>query len=235
MDDDDAVEVTVDWFKNVYRIPVIGDGSCFIHAFLKASDPEYQENNSLSYRKLAAKNIRKDLATYLALPTQEEATKDDIDRREKLQYLTKITNPLTGKTFNNDYKYLINYETVLDGGFLSLFEQQSLLTEEEKEDEEIDYSPRGLQKLFNSREWLGDETYAYIGNILGLIVYILLDDLSYLRDTKMSDDDRRRAIVIIGDGAHYEVIAIKTKKGYQTIFSQDDKFLKALDKQKLVK
>lgn len=250
--DEDVKTIEVPWYKdqNVVIIDTIGDGSCFIHSLLTAVDPEYQDNDDLSYRKEVAKDIRKNLSVHLALPAKDEdgnkmeVTDDILEQRDKLEYLEDVRNPLTKKKFKNNYKYIINYEYALDGSFPRLYEQEKEGDEEftGPDDEPIDYSLHGLQKLFNSKNWLGDEIFAYIGNMFGVTIYIVQqsrkkkkDNLDYISDTRKEENDKRPAIVIMGNGVHFEVVAVETDKGYQTIFKYNHPFIKVLNKSRQTK
>jgi hypothetical protein len=63
---DDVTEpLNCSWYNNLVRIACIGEGSCFIHALLKAFYKGYQENNEAIYRVNYAQKVRRDLAQYL--------------------------------------------------------------------------------------------------------------------------------------------------------------------------
>lgn len=68
---DDAIEkINVNWSNNLYRMAVIGDGSCFFHALLKAMSLDYYNNKSYKYRVDFTKRYRKILSIGLSLPSK---------------------------------------------------------------------------------------------------------------------------------------------------------------------
>lgn len=223
---DDLVQaLNVPWYQNVVRIADIGDGSCFFHALLKAVYQPYQENNSYAYRTDLVTHLRRDIAYTLQRPATvngEYLPLDDqtLKQREELGYL-KNQLPV-------DYRYKINYETASDGAFPNIYLVYL-------HDQAMDFSLPGLQRLLNSCSDLGDEVYGYVANLFDLdifVMYIYLDNLKTHIDTLAEEKPKRPSIVIGGNGEHYEVIAIKTPEGYQTVFLPDDPFINQIIYQK---
>lgn len=192
-------KLTVTWTKEeVYRIACIGDGSCFFHAFLKGFYPDYQNNNSYNHRQNITWGFRDELASLI--------TEEDPD------------NP--GQLF---------YETIASGQWLALAEQQQIMEAPLKDDfgTPIDYSLDGIVRLLLSDRDVGDEVYSVVAEIIGVDVYILRGtnlDL-YLQIFTGVD---RPAVVIVGNGRHYEVVAVKREGFLQTLFAADDPFLRAI-------
>jgi len=198
INDDTYAPLTCTWYDNLVRIATIGDGSCFIHAVLKGFFREYQDNRDAAYRLNIAAQIRRDLAITLGL--------------ENPQY--------PGHTY---------WETSARGSFPRMVMQQI-------NDEEligvlrVDYSLSGLQRLFNSTSQLGDEVYTFVSDALGVDIYILRatrQDLYPHYHTRRPGNDRP-GVVVIGNMYHYEVLAVDTPNGFQTVFLQGDPFLDAL-------
>lgn len=98
-------------------------------------------------------------------------------------------------------------------------------------DSDVDYSIEGLQEIFNSTRYLGQEMYGYAGERLGINPIVVMAKTNNI--VKMSGDDIRysrhpKHIMITGNGAHYESIGIyKEGEGIQTVFNLDDSFLVA--------
>lgn len=65
LNDDKISTLACSWWNNVVRISVIGDGSCLIHAILKACYNKYQEDGSAKYRSELTRSFRDQLAVYL--------------------------------------------------------------------------------------------------------------------------------------------------------------------------
>src|SRR5690606_11387375 len=71
---------------------------------------------------------------------------------------------------------------------------------------------------------------SYVSDILNIDIYVLRatqDDL-YPHLHTHRPNNPRNAIVIIGNMYHYEVLAVDTDDGFQTVFLPNDPFLTAL-------
>ena len=313
--EDVVQQMTVSWYKDVIRIGAIGDGSCFIHATLKAFYGPYQENGTYAFRSEFATKFRRDIAYALQLPatapyeinlvvgpTNEkidfktsQVTEEVLQRMRDYGYVTDspdgaISTPfvpadqdtydrrvdfgyLTDIGLDPQYPIKINFETAANGVFINFVELQQMAREERAKTgrgEEyilhdrygragapvgipIDASIRGLQALFNSARYLGDETYGYVSQLLGMTIYVVrgyYDDVDPYIDTvdvdpayyedpvtrklmKTPDMEPQKCVVIVGNGVHYEVLGLKTEEDtYQTVFEYDDPFIVALEEQK---
>lgn len=198
VNDDTYAPLTCTWYDDLVRIATIGEGSCFIHSVLKGFYKEYQQNNSARFRLVTAAKIRRDLAILLGTE----------DRR------------YPGKTY---------WETTNRGALprmvMTQIQDESLI-----EDVGVDYSLSGLQRLFNSGSYLGQEIYEFISEVLGIDVYIFLatrENLIHLNNTHRAGV-HRNAVMVIGNTYHYEVLAVDTPNGFQTLFPPDDPFLQAV-------
>ena len=94
----------------------------------------------------------------------------------------------------------------------------------------IDYSLAGLQRLFNSSSWVGDEAYAYVGESLNINLYVLKARVNYLQPLYRPDnpDPSRPSVVVTGNDRHFEVIGILIPTGLQTVFTTDHPFISAI-------
>lgn len=198
--DDTYAPLKCTWHDNLVRIATIGDGSCFIHAVMKAYDREYQENNSGLYRSNAAAQMRRDIALMLS-----------------------YSNP--------EYPEHTFWASSALGAFPSILMQQ-IMNESLVGELGIDYTIAGLQRLFNSNSYLGDEVYSFVSDALGVDIYVLRatrnDLFPHLHTRKPGIN--RNAIVIIGNTYHYEVLAIDDGKYFQTVFPPNDPFIDVLTK-----
>ena len=89
----------------------------------------------------------------------------------------------------------------------------------------IDYSLEGLQNFFNSKEYIPDELYQYISDILEVDIYVLQYTKQGLQFhlTTAREDSTRYAVVIVGSKIHYELIVIRKEDGlFQSVFRFDD-------------
>lgn len=196
--DDTYAPLTCTWYNDLVRIATIGEGSCFIHSVLKAVYRVYQENTGARARLEMAANTRRDLALMLT--------------NENPKY--------PGHTY---------WETSGQGSFPRMV-MQEIMNESLIEDIGVDYSLSGLQYLFNSLNYLGNEVYAYVADVLNIDVYVLLATQVDLQPIFSSRRPGvvRDGIVIIGNTEHYEVLAVSTNNGFQTVFPSDDPFVIAL-------
>jgi hypothetical protein len=180
---DDAIEPLLD--TEYYRISCIGDGSCLLHAVLKAVYPPYQESKSAEKRIDMANDFR-------------------IDMREKLS------------------KY---YKSIQQGGYVALAKQQKL-DPSLIQVLDVDYSEGGMRALYNSASDLGDESYGYIADLLDIDLYIYKGtskSIQLVTETRSNrtSKSKRNFVMILGNGSHYETIAIMDGPYLQTIFDND--------------
>ena len=196
--DDKYAIVNCRWFPNLVRIATIGDGSCFIHSVMKACFSTYQNNADFETRDMLAQQCRRDLAVVLM--------------EENPQY--------PGHTY---------WESTARGSFPRLL-MQEIKSPDIMKYTRVDYSLYGLQRLFNSFAFLGDECYEYVADVIDYDIYVLRatsDDLHIHLNTHRTGRDRH-AIVIVGNGTHYEVIAEDTSEGFKTIFEPDHPFIQEI-------
>ena len=195
-------KINIKWYpnENVVRIGTIGDGSCFFHAVLGAYYQPYQNNDQYKFRSDLVKRLRRDLAYILQLK--------DPQRPDKTIW-----------------------ETAVDGQFMELYNQQMMgLDFTSVFGVPIDFSLEGLQKLFNSMDYLGNEVYQYASDLLGIDIYIMRGTNKNLYPYQNTSKEfiNRKAVVITGNGCHYEIIAIERNGLFQTVFERDDPFIIAL-------
>jgi len=197
--DDVTERLTVTWTNEpVFRIASIGDGSCFFHAYLKGFYAPYQNNNSYAFRRDLVRNFRNELATLI--------TEKDPD--------------FPGKIY---------YETVAKGAWVRMAEQQRLLKEPLHDDygEPLDYSLKGMVQLLMSSRDIGDEMYSFVNEIIGIGIYVVRGTNKNIYP-QTSVGNEYPSVVILGNGEHYEVVAVQREGGLQTLFDPDDPFIRQL-------
>ena len=200
-------ELTVTWYPNetVVRIGAIGDGSCFFHAALGGYYPVYQNNNDYQFRRQFVSMLRRDVAYTLEMEDPENLG-------------------------------MIMWQTAANGQFTALYEQQLMgLDFTDIFDYPVDFSLNGLQQLFNSTAYLGNEVYQYASDILGIDIYVmrLTNRDLYVHQNTSVRGLVRKVIVISGNGNHYETIGVERGPNelFQTVFDQNDPFILALRSQ----
>lgn len=200
--DDQKVPIDCDFYPSVYRIGVIGDGSCLIHAFLKAVFEAYR-NSPTDQRIAMADQMRIELATLL-------------------------------QNDNSFYPGHNWWSTVGDGIFLDLSMQQ-LKTDNLKDFNNVDWTLRGLQRLLNSRSYLGDEIFSLIAAVFNIDIYLFqaetvngvktLTREAYYTYTK----PRNQSIAILWvNRNHFELIGTGDDKT-RLLFNNDDPFIQAVN------
>ena len=195
-------QLTVTWYLQdpVVRIGAIGNGSCYFHAVLGGYYPRYQNSRDNNFRMDFVQKLRRDIA-----------------------YTLEMDDPLQpGQTM---------WETAVNGQFMALYEQQLLgHVFEDDFGQIIDFSLNGLQRLFNSTSYLGDEVYQYASDMLGIDIYImrLTNKDLYVHLNTAKPDLVRKVVVISGNGNHYETIGVERNGLFQTTFDQNDPFILAI-------
>jgi hypothetical protein len=140
-------------------------------------------------------------------------------RKELADYIARKDPDSKKKTY---------YESAGEGALSYLGDKYKSGNKEHVED----FSLKGIQNLLNSDEYLGEEVYALIGQILKINIYIMrCTTVDVYKHTSFIYAKKPQwSVVIHGDGIHYETLGIKTSKGIQTAFQASDPFLKAIDK-----
>ncbi len=198
--DDTYAPLTCTWYENLVRIATIGDGSCFIHAVLKAFYRAYQENNNASYRLGITAQLRRDLALKLG--------------NENPQYPGYTYWATSGR---GAFPRLVMQEIVdenlihvLNNVDFTLAGLQRLFNSTEELGEEM-YG------------FVSD-----ILNIDIYVLRATSKDLFPQQHTHNPNNNPRPGIIIIGNDYHYEVLAVNKPDGFQTVFLQNDPFRVAI-------
>jgi hypothetical protein len=93
----------------------------------------------------------------------------------------------------------------------------------------VDYGLSGLQRMFNSSYYLGNEVYGFVTELLNVNLCILQ---ATTRDLINHSYDRHDptwpTVIIIGNTAHYEVVGLQTPAGIQTVFPADSEVVQKL-------
>ena len=150
-------------------------------------------------------------------------------RRMYVQKLREGLAELISYKDPNSKDELTFYETASNGQ-LAILAKTYEPNDEDKLEHVEDFSIDGIEALLQSEDYLGDEVYALIGQILAVNIFILrctIEDV-YKHESFVYELNTYN-VVIQGDGAHYETIGIKTPKGIQTVFKSSDPFIKAIN------
>ncbi len=186
------VVVECSWLppNTLYRLKTIGDGNCFIHAVLQASDEYYQESNN---KRQIARHFRDYLAHNVKQPDPD--------------------NPP-----------FIYWESYRNASYFRIAIQQIMLGELI---DGVDYSVTGLQKLWRSNDYLGNESYGFVADILDIDIYIFYGteyDLYPVSTTKVRNINERDSVAIVGNSRHWETLEYQG----MTLFPPDHIFVQTL-------
>jgi len=130
------------------------------------------------------------------------------DNKDKRKISRNFRNSLGEKLDEKDNPPFNNWENYRSGSYVNIAIQQILLKELI---DGVDYSFQGLVNLWDSNEYLGNESYAFIADILDVDIYILYGtkkDLYPISSTKIRNIDDKNSIVILGNKSHYETLGI---------------------------
>ena len=87
----------------------------------------------------------------------------------------------------------------------------------------------GQCKHFNSTAFIGNETTAYISNMLSISIFIYKLYKNAIEAIEIPDPSDRPIVIIAGNGGHYEVIGLNHPgQGIQTVFFEQNEFIKFL-------
>ena len=127
-----------------------------------------------------------------------------------------------GKTF---------YETFANGSWLSLAIQQYIGKVRNEPSFGFDAGLKELQDKFLSDGYLGDESFNYLSYIIRFKIIIVMgytDDIEFVVATE--DFNYDKCIVILGNGAHYELVGEIINGQTKTIFDINDPFITSIVK-----
>lgn len=123
----------------------------------------------------------------------------------------------------------VYWETANSGGFVDLFAMQVLTGNLAVVDPVVDYGVSGLQRMFNSHYYLGNEVYGFITELLQVNLCILQATTKDLINNSYDrHNDSWPTVVIIGNSTHFEVVGEQTPQGIRTIFAPDSELVQIL-------
>jgi hypothetical protein len=96
--------------ENLVSINTIADGSCLIHAILKAYHSGYQKNPDIDFRQSMVREYRRNMAEFVLKPNIRFETEEDTANLIRTEYKTE--NP---KDFLQFLRMMYNYtDTYID-------------------------------------------------------------------------------------------------------------------------
>ena len=217
----------IPWGQSLYRIGVLGDGSCFFHALLLETDPKYHTMSTKDRRQAVAKLRRqvvqsltiKDFHTmssngtplYRDLPVQ-------VQRYHKEYYnvdpseVDRLTRELESYAYQLDSPSVEELRTFLHT-FLSFREY-----------------------IANPTEAVGDELHLLVSRVLDVDVYLTTTQedgtIGYiLHDPELSYTGRRSVIVHkVPNQQHWEAVGQFSDQGLVMLFEPDASVIRQLRK-----
>lgn len=92
-----------------------------------------------------------------------------------------------------------------------------------------EFSMHGLQNLFCSSQFLGEETISILSHMLKINIYILDGKTQDVRLTADIPSISRDSVVIRYYGDHYDAISLNSSRhGHVTVFHHDHRFIRFL-------
>jgi hypothetical protein len=217
----------LNWGDELYRVGVIADGSCFFHALLLTSDPNYVTATSAEKVKIA-RAFRRRLADELKLIDFLEASsngtplyKDLPEAVKKYHQAVYTLPPATRRRLELELNKLYYHPTLLD------YTQEQLAT--------------FLRQFLAFREyiadpqaWVGDELHLLVSRVLDIDIYITKEEdegVGYIyNDPELAYKGREGVILYHVGGNHWEAVGKMTPEGVSTSFPSDDSFILRLRK-----
>ena len=134
--------------------------------------------------------------------------------RRDLATVLPLINPDTGRTYYQDANNGVWAEMAEHGRIDDLGNN-------------VDYSLRGMQRLFDSDRDVGDEVFGFVADMLGLDIYVIKLDSDDVRPHIAIVKDRP-AVVVGGNGHHYETVGVLHGDVIQTVFWSSDPLIAVL-------
>ena len=147
------------------------------------------------------------------------AYRSDLVRRFRNELAVLLTEE------DPDYPGYVYYQTIANGSLAELAQHQTL--SESSLGMSVDYSIFGVVELLASNDDIGDEMYSFVSEIIGIGCYVVRGT-NFNVYPQISVGIERPSVVIMGNGVHYELIAVKHDNGFQTLFEPGDPFLVSL-------
>jgi len=227
--------LTVKWYtdERVIRISALGDGSCFLHAYLKGFHQGYQNDPNIRKRTDMVLNLRRDLAVRLE---EDDPLYRDYARGRHYDDLIKAgynEEDALEKTYDAEEEGSITgypyWTTVGDGKNVDLLTQEIIDPDIIKQGyDRADIN--AMMQDINSTKCLSDLHIIAISDIIGVDVIIFkgyTENLSYHMTTYKEGRNRPIVCVVYTPG-HYELIGTVKETGIKTSFEKGDPFIDAL-------
>ena len=232
-----TARLNVKWFdqQDVMRISVLGDGSCYLHSYLKGFYRRYQDNPDKNYRFNTILDLRRDLALQLTRPNpvyRDTAYADYywklIDSGETDKNARILADQAEQLGQMPKYSYWL---TNANGRNIDVLTQQ--IIEPNVVRQGYDFADlTAMQRDLNSRKCLSDLHIMNISDMMGVDVIIFhgyTDNVTLHLTTYLEGRDRPIVCIIhIKNSVHYELIGVTTPDGIQTTFRSTDPFIQAL-------
>jgi hypothetical protein len=118
-----------DYCEKLVSIETIADGSCLIHAILKASNITYQNTSDVEYRKKLAIHYRRLLSEEVLKPDENYSTIKEMANLIRCEYKTEIPRnfmEFLRMTYNYTSSYISYPEPILNENELKKYSSESI-------------------------------------------------------------------------------------------------------------
>jgi hypothetical protein len=226
----------VRWYNgDMVRISTPGDGSCYIHALLKAFYPKYQENKNKEYRAELVSKLRRDLSLMVNEINIDKSFQDSLvdmaENEENANFTEEELKESLTEAMKEDLDNLPSkstyWETAEDGLYIDKLTRQLMRPDLQfsgKSGDEEDVSIKGIAQLLNSNEYISDIHFPLISDLLGVSVILLkgFSDNVLITHSTHKVGMTRPIVLVLSLTAHYETVGVRRDKGIQTVFRPED-------------
>lgn len=210
------------WGNNIYRIGVLGNGSCFFHSILTATDKEFhlldneeKTTSVVAFRLQIAHSLT--LESFLTLSSNGVPLYRDLPREvEKYK----------SDSFSLDNETIQAIEQELN----IIYNRLALNVDDLKEFLKTYLAFR--EYIANPLQFVGDELHLLLSNILELDIYLTGGPdggIGYVYHDPVKAYKNRRSIIIFNvGGVHWETVGQMSDEGIITTFEPSDSIIRQL-------
>ena len=200
----------VKWGPNLYRLPTMGDGSCYFHSLLQCLSPEYREGSAAD-KRTACSTLRSEIAKSLTFteflapgasgtPLHQDLPQDVQQyEQERYELLQEELDPLVEELNHLQLRHTDSEFTALLRRFLAFREY-----------------------IKNPRQDVGDELHLLASRVLNLDIYVSTDEQSESPGYMLSDPrlcfQGRDSVILFHSGNHWEPIVQLTGGEVTSLF-----------------
>jgi hypothetical protein len=210
----------VHWGPELYRVEVLGDGSCFFHSLLLSTNPTYHTLD-LQTKQTWCQTLRNDIASALTVHDFLDASSNGTPLYKDLPYSIA---PYRSNTYTLTQPELQKFTTELEA------------IRDQLPPDSHSFLVNFLafrEYLKNSQQSVGDEVHLLASRVLNIDIYLCTDsatnDPGYmLHDPRLAYKNRQSVILFNSGGCHWEPIVQQVGGQILTVFNPDHQLIRQL-------